>query len=274
MEICSGFNDDDNITSVCFFGKGINYIFVNSILPIMHVFYTQLPENNIFTLDKNESHHCIHVLRLKRGEIVNLIDGLGGFYEGELTELGKAEAGGRIISKKEVYEKIYKLTMAISPTKSIDRFEWFVEKAVEIGVDIIVPLMCKRTERKHIRLERLEKIAISAMKQSLNPWLTSIQEAIQFKDFMRIMHNNHSGKFIAHCDPDEKKDLLVAGGNTKEFIVLIGPEGDFTPEEIDLSRQNSFIPVSLGMNRLRTETAGVVACQIIASRMSEVKKLL
>ena len=240
----------------------------------MHVFYTQNPENSIFILDKNESHHCVHVLRLKKGDIVSLVDGKGGLYEGELTVQGKTEVIGRIISKKEVNSKNYKLTLAISPTKNTDRFEWFVEKAIEIGVDVIVPLMCKRTERKHVRMERLEKIAVSAMKQSLNPWLTSIHEATKYEDFMKIMQNDHSLKLIAHCEGNEKENLLVAGDDMRELTVLIGPEGDFTPEEIDLAGQNSFIPVSLGINRLRTETAGVVACQIIASRMSGVKNLL
>lgn len=237
----------------------------------MHIFYTQVPENNIFTLDRNESHHCIHVLRLKVGNIVGLVDGRGGIYEGELIGQGKTEVNGRILSKKEVNKRSYNLTLAISPTKSTDRFEWFVEKAIEIGVDTIVPLMCKRTERKHVRLERLEKIAVSAMKQSLYPWLTQIHEAMSYEDFMHIMQSDHSLKFIAHCDEDEKENLLTAGENTREFTVLIGPEGDFTPEEIDMAKQNSFRPVSLGNNRLRTETAGIVACQIVASRMPDQK---
>ena len=238
----------------------------------MHIFYTQPPENEFFTLDENESHHCIHVLRLKKGDLVGLVDGSGGLYEGEITELGKTEAGGRVISKKETYKKNYKLTLAISPTKSTDRFEWFVEKAIEIGVDKIVPLMCRRTERKHLRLERLEKIAVSAMKQSLNPWLTSIHEATKYEDFIEFVQNDHSLKLIAHCEePDRKENLLIAGNNAREYTVLIGPEGDFTADEINLARQQSFIPVSLGVNRLRTETAGVVACQIIASRMLSVR---
>ncbi len=233
----------------------------------MQVFYTHLIENGNFTLDSTESHHCIHVLRMKQGDKVHLFDGLGGLYLGQLMELGKEAVRGHILSKNKIKPKNYHLTLAVSPTKSIDRFEWFVEKAIEIGVDLIVPLMCKRTERKSLRLDRLEKIAVSAMKQSLNPWLTQIQEPTDFMDFTRSITNVPSQKFIAYMGDEDRCNLLMAGETGKEFIVLIGPEGDFSPDEIAFALDHKFIPVSLGMNRLRTETAAVVSCQIMASRM-------
>jgi len=229
----------------------------------MYTFYIQNIQENIASLDETDSRHCIQVLRMKHGNRVNLIDGKGGFYEGIICSSGSRTVSVRLIRTERNYGKRnYFLHIAIAPTKNIDRFEWFIEKSAEIGIDEITPLLCHRSERKKIRNDRLEKILISAIKQSVNAYLPVLNPMAEFNSFISACREKN--KYIAHCKGDQKQWLIHAKKYDRKFVVLIGPEGDFSDEEIILAENNNYIPVSLGRNRLRTETAGVVACQIIS----------
>jgi 16S rRNA (uracil1498-N3)-methyltransferase len=222
------------------------------------LFYTTKIENGFAHLDEEESRHLLTVLRRKVGDRLQLTDGQGFFYEAELAEAGKRQALARIISKKKAPpERAAKLHIAIAPTKQIERFEWFLEKAAEIGVDEITPLLCQRSERDTVRLDRLEKILISAMKQSLRAWLPKLNELTRFQKF--ATNSTESQKRIAWCSADPLPHLKTTLLPQESTVVAIGPEGDFSPEEVELALQNGFTGVSLGTARLRTETAGVLA---------------
>jgi len=219
---------------------------------------------NSATLSTEESMHCIKVLRLKKGDHLIIIDGKGGLYDA-VIEIPDPKHCIVNINKTIEHSKNRdaKLHIAIAPTKNPDRFEWFIEKSVEIGVDIITPLLCQRSERTAIKTERINKLIISSIKQAVIPYKPVLNEMIRFGDFVGGISGSPFNRFIAHClDTDKKqlKDVLSPKTNT---IILIGPEGDFTPGEIDMALASNFTPVSLGSNRLRTETAGVVACSIV-----------
>lgn len=232
----------------------------------MHIFYTQNIQGNTGILDETESHHCIKVLRLKPGDKVSMVDGKGGFFEGVISLPDyKACAVEILKSEFEHGKRNYHLHIAIAPTKNIDRFEWFLEKATEIGIDDISPIICQRSERKVLREDRLEKVISSAMKQSLKAYHPVLHPATTFSKF--IEKQNESNKLIAHCIEEEKLELLRFKPQGSNFTMLIGPEGDFSPEEVKQAISNGFIPVSLGKSRLRTETAGIVSCQIITDLM-------
>lgn len=228
----------------------------------MQLFYTPDISSNVYTLSKEESRHCIMVLRKHIGDEVHLIDGKGGFYTARITDDNSKSCKLEIINvQKRFGESPYYIHIAIAPTKSNDRFEWFLEKATEIGVNEITPIICDNSERKVLKLERMNKILVSAMKQSNRAYLPQLNELTSFKDF--VPANSNENRFIAHCEKDEKpllKDLLIKGENT---LLLIGPEGDFSKNEIQLAKENKFSAISLGSSRLRTETAGVVACHTI-----------
>ncbi|MBI4647442.1 MAG: 16S rRNA (uracil(1498)-N(3))-methyltransferase [Bacteroidia bacterium] len=230
----------------------------------MHIFYTPEISNEYHTLDKTESRHCIKVLRLKKDDIIFLIDGKGGFYTAKILETDPYACKIQITNKQIEYGKRkYKLHIAIAPTKSIDKFEFFVEKTTEMGIDEITPVIFHRSERKSLNIQRLNKIIISAMKQSVNVYLPKIHNIINFEAF--INNNTFPGqKFIAIYSEKEKflKSEYKSGQNA---LIVIGPEGDFTKEEINIANTNDFINVSLGTNRLRTETAGIAACHTIYS---------
>lgn len=223
---------------------------------------TKLSESQ-FILKENEYHHCIRVTRHKSGDLILITDFNGLIYEGMLTEINQLEA---IVSIKSIYKKEERdeqqITIAISPTQQMDRFEWFVEKAVECGVHQIVPINCKRTENTKIKLDRLNKIISSSAKQTLRPLRPELTELVDFKEFVE-RSDPSSQRYIAHCEPDSKTFLGNAYNAHIDAIVLIGPAGDFTLEEIQLSKKTGFIPVSLGDYRLRTETAGLCAIQIL-----------
>jgi len=211
-----------------------------------------------FYFDKEESKHLIRVLRNTAGDTIQITNGKGCLFTGELMNSDEKKCQIRII-KTEMIEKHwpYYLHIAIAPTKMNDRMEWFVEKATEIGVDEITPLICDRSERK----DRMEKVAISAMKQSLKYTLPQINEAVTFGNFVK---NNTDGiRLIAHCE-ERNKTTLNQLEKKEKYTVLIGPEGDFSTSEINLALQHQFIPLSLGMSRLRTETAGVFICNAIS----------
>lgn len=225
------------------------------------LFYTTKIENGFAHLDEEESRHLLSVLRRKPGDKIQLTDGLGFFYEAELADVGKRHALARIISKNEsAPARTSRLHIAIAPTKQIERFEWFLEKAVEIGVDEITPLLCHRSERDTVRLDRLEKIMISGMKQSLRAWLPKLNELTHFQKF--ATEATEIQKRIAWCSANLLPHLKTVITPHQNAVLAIGPEGDFSMEEVALARQNGFMEVGLGEARLRTETAGVLAVSI------------
>lgn len=230
----------------------------------MNLFYSNHIEDSTAFLNESESHHCIKVLRMKKGDGIYFIDGAGGYYTGVLETDNPRGCKISIMESKKNYEKRpYFLHIAIAPTKNAERFEWFVEKATEIGVDKITPLICEHSERKTLRPDRVEKVVLSAVKQSVKAWIPEIAPLETMSDFIRKEHSL-TENFIAHCGEGMKTSLLLAEGQRSSYLVLIGPEGDFSEKEILLAQSFGFIPVSLGESRLRTETAGVVAAQIIA----------
>jgi len=235
----------------------------------MNIFYINPVDVTECTLNAEESWHCAKVLRLQKGEIINMIDGQGGFYTGRLIDTSPQACQVYIESIIEQYNKRnYYLHIAMAPTKSSDRFEWFLEKATEIGIDEITPLQCMHSERKNINIDRCKKILLSATKQSVNAFLPKVNPLIKFDKF--IKEKDFAAKYIAHCN-DTPRDLLSSkyekGSRT---IILIGPEGDFDLEEVKASQAQGFQAISLGQSRLRTETAGVVAAHTV-SLMNEMK---
>jgi 16S rRNA (uracil1498-N3)-methyltransferase len=233
----------------------------------MDIFYKTDIISDYLVLDPGESNHCIKVMRYKKGDNLRLIDGKGGFYTAEIVEEDRKACRVRIVSKRENYEKLpYELHIAIAPTKSIDRFEWFVEKATEIGVTSITPIICSRSERRNLRIDRLEKVAVAAIKQSFRAYLPEIREMVNFNEW--IVSERSGSQLIAHCMNSERADIRsmnLAEVNT----ILIGPEGDFTAEEVALAAESGFEPISLGAYRLRTETAGIVACSVVYQRLGQ-----
>lgn len=227
----------------------------------MHVFYTPDIQNRA-ELPAEEAAHAIRVLRLQAGDEVTLTDGKGNFYRAEIS----AASGKRClvnILETQPQEPLWlgHLHIAMAPTKNMDRTEWFAEKATEIGFDELTFLNCRFSERKVIKTERIQKILVSAIKQSLKARLPRLNEMTDFNTFVRQPFNGQ--KFIAHCYEGEKpllKDILKQG---EDALVLIGPEGDFSEEEVKLAIEQGFQPVSLGRSRLRTETAALVACHIL-----------
>ena len=226
----------------------------------MQLFYIQNPESEII-LSAEESKHATKVLRKKEGDILNFTDGKGGFYKAKITVADTRKCRLEIISSEQKEkQRNYHLHIAISPTKNMDRFEWFLEKATEIGIDEITPIICSRSERKVIKTERCNRILLSAMKQSLKFHLPKLNEAISLNDF--IKQDFEGTKYIAHCEEGNKTELKEKK-KEKRTLILIGPEGDFSPTEIEIALQNQFKEVSLGTSRLRTETAGIIAAHTI-----------
>jgi 16S rRNA (uracil1498-N3)-methyltransferase len=238
----------------------------------MQLFYiADLHESSTeFTFDKIESRHIIKVLRKKEGSVLHITNGKNYLFEGKIIIADDKKCQIQITEiKKQKSLRNYKIQIAIAPTKSNDRFEWFLEKATEIGVDEIQPIICAHSERKVIKTDRLKKVVLSAMKQSLQFQLPILRETITFKEYISQNFDNqqtsfNQGKFIAHCEKTTKNSLKKLLQPTSETLILIGPEGDFSTEEIELALQNDFIPVSLGATRLRTETAGIVAVHTAA----------
>lgn len=226
----------------------------------MHIFYTPELSSDTFTLNEEESRHCSKVLRLGIGEIVHLIDGKGGLFEAEISAISKKNVQLRVIrSQREFGKRNHHLHIAIAPTKNIDRLEWFLEKATEIGIDEITPLICDRSERKIVKEERLEKVITSAVKQSLTAYHPQLNQTISFSDFMKLEFTGE--RLIAHCIDDSAKQFInEVVSKHQSYLILIGPEGDFSPIEVNSALQNGFKPVTLGTTRLRTETAALAAC--------------
>ena len=226
----------------------------------MQLFYCPEILEDSYYLNSEESKHCIKVLRKNEGDLINLIDGIGAFYEVRITIASQKKVHFEIVKSWKEEARDYKLHIAIAPTKNNDRLEWFLEKATEIGIDEITPIICHHSERKVVKEERLKKIILSATKQSLKSKIPILHPAKPLKEFISV--KNTAGCFIAHCEEKEKKNLQSVV--TKNTLILIGPEGDFSTTEIDLALANNFTPIALGNSRLRTETAGLVACHTIA----------
>ncbi|KQW98992.1 16S rRNA (uracil(1498)-N(3))-methyltransferase [Flavobacterium sp. Root420] len=214
-----------------------------------------------FSFDKEESRHIIKVLRKKDSDILHVTNGLGLLFETEITLASDNKCIVQVLSIKKSPEPKFRLHLAVAPTKMNDRFEWFLEKATEIGIQEITPIICDRSERKVINLERFEKIILSAMKQSNETYLPKLNEAISFKEF--IKQKNEGLQLIAHCEETDKKSLKEVLKPNENVTIMIGPEGDFSDKEIALALENNFQPVMLGNTRLRTETAAVVACHSV-----------
>ena len=228
----------------------------------MNIFYVPNIKNNLAQLSEDEAKHCVRTLRKQVGDTLFLIDGIGGFYEGRIIEASKKSCTVEIAKATlEHGKRDYYLHIAIAPTKNITRFEWFLEKATEFGIDEITPILCKHSERKNVRLDRLNKVILSATKQSLKAYLPKLNELISFKKYItKYAQETDKQLFIAYCAEGEKVHLKSLYEAKKDCCILIGPEGDFSPEEIKLALEAGFQAISLGKERLRTETAGIAAC--------------
>ena len=227
----------------------------------MNLFYQPNLPNGIHYLDADESRHCVKVLRANEGDTITVTDGKGTFYECIITKADPAKCAFRIQSTHAERPRSHAIHIAIAPTKSPDRIEWFTEKAVELGIDTITLMQCEHSEKSFLKTERLMKVAISAMKQSLKATLPEIVAPTPFDQLVRTAVATQ--KFIAFVDPDNPRHLKDSARKNESSIVLIGPEGDFSTGELQLALSSGFEKVSLGTSRLRTETAGVAACHIL-----------
>jgi 16S rRNA (uracil1498-N3)-methyltransferase len=226
----------------------------------MALFYTPDILHNT-CLSEEESGHCVRVLRLGEGAEVELIDGKGHFYRARIVQAHPKHCQVEILEMIEDKAAPCYACIAVVPTKNFERIEWFVEKATEIGIGGFAFINSRYSERKNLKLERIEKIVISALKQSMKATKPTIQDLMDFKKF--VSQSFEGQKYICHCNPGKKpllKNLCQPG---TPALVLIGPEGDFSPEEVAIALENGFIPVSLGNTRLRTETAAFVAAHIV-----------
>ena len=227
----------------------------------MQLFYAPDIESTN-TLPEGESQHCIKVLRLNQGDTINITNGKGKLFKAEISNPHPKHCEV-IILESQKFDTSWgcKIEIAIAPTKNIDRIEWFTEKCVEMGIDTISPINCRYSERKEIKSERIEKVIISAMKQSLKFTKPILSEMVKFNDFVKRPFDGK--KYIAHCHDGEKTLLRDAYKKGDNCLILIGPEGDFSEDEVNLAKENGFEAISLGESRLRTETAGIVACSTI-----------
>ncbi|WP_047546483.1 16S rRNA (uracil(1498)-N(3))-methyltransferase [Psychroserpens sp. Hel_I_66] len=230
----------------------------------MQLFYNKdLTQNDTeIRFSKDESRHIVKVLRKSLGDILHITNGKGFLFSAEIILADLKNCVAKILSLEEQPKRSYQVHLAVAPTKMNDRYEWFLEKATEIGIDQITPIICENSERKVIKPERFEKILQSAMKQSLNCYMPKLNEAITFKDF--IEQKFESQIFIAHCEETQKQSLKQSLKLNEDVLILIGPEGDFSTSEIELAIKQNYKPVTLGNTRLRTETAAIVACHSIA----------
>jgi 16S rRNA (uracil1498-N3)-methyltransferase len=216
----------------------------------------------LFVFDKEESKHIIKVLRKKESDILFVTNGLGYLFKTEIALASDSKCTVNILSFEKQEPSKYHLHLAVAPTKMNERYEWFLEKATEIGIQEITPIICEHSERKIIKIDRFQKIIESAMKQSLHYYIPKLNEPITYKEFIKKEYSGQ--KFIAHCEEADKKALKKELKNNENVLILIGPEGDFSVKEILMALDNEFIPVSLGETRLRTETAAIVACHSVA----------
>ena len=220
----------------------------------MRIFYTPDIEGSPYTMSPEESKHCVQVLRLTNGDEIILVDGKGNKYEGVISEASPKKCVVTIVETTPEWElRNYSIHIAIAPTKNIDRIEWMLEKCTEMGINHVTMINARYSERKEVKLERLEKVLVSAM-----PELTGMTK---FADFVKSCTSEY--KFIAHCHPGEKVSLKEACPSGADVTIMIGPEGDFSEEEVELAIANGFKPLTLGESRLRTETAAMTACAAV-----------
>lgn len=244
----------------------------------MELFYSSQVDLTTLRLSEEESGHCVRVLRHRVGDEISVIDGKGCLYRCRLTVADNKRAEAEIVSREEGFgAHPYRLTMAVCPTKNIDRYEWFAEKATEIGLDEIVPVIGKHSERKVVKTDRLRRIVLSAAKQSLKAAVPEVAESCSIRDFIEACPDS-ALRLIAYCDEtldrDKRMSVLDAlkaaekAGGSCEIAVLIGPEGDFAEEEVALALSKGWLPVHLGDSRLRTETAALVAVTAVYFTLS------
>lgn len=237
----------------------------------MNIFFASNIVGDLLDFDEEEVRH-LQVLRYGLGNELQVVDGKGNWYIAELVELSKKRAQAKILQRtSQTQRRPYHLHLAIAPTKNIDRLEWFLEKATEIGVDEISLLQCRNSERTQVRVDRLEKIVLSAMKQSLKVFLPQLNPLTPFKTFLKEQENFVGQKCLAWISDPPSPLLQKSYAIGQNVLLLIGPEGDFAPEEVDLALQQNFLPVSLGQSRLRTETAGLVAVHTIELMNAQLK---
>lgn len=218
-------------------------------------------DQDSFSFDKEESRHIVKVLRKKVGDKLFVTNGLGQLFTVEVVLATDHKCHVKIVDVAQENPKKYQLHLAVAPTKMNDRYEWFLEKATEIGIDQITPIFCDHSERKNFNHERMEKILISALKQSNQYTLPKLNSAIAFKEFMQQKKDGLN--FIAHCEETHRKSLKEMLQPNIDVTLLIGPEGDFSSQEIEMALKAQYIPVTLGQTRLRTETAAIVACHSV-----------
>jgi 16S rRNA (uracil1498-N3)-methyltransferase len=220
------------------------------------------PADTEVVLDEDTSKHIVQVLRMQNKEQLQLTNGEGNLVTTEIMDNNRKKCAVRVLKNEHITRPSNKITLAISLVKNNNRFEWFLEKATEIGVTTIVPLICERTEKTIFKTDRMKSILVSAMLQSQQSWLPILQEPIKFLSFVNQV--DVANKFIAHCENMDAKVQLIRYLPFTDSIILIGPEGDFSSDEISVALKNNFHPVALGNTRLRTETAGVVAATLLA----------
>jgi 16S rRNA (uracil1498-N3)-methyltransferase len=230
----------------------------------MQLFYAPDINSLNYTLPEEESRHAVKVLRLGVGDSLHITDGRGGFFKAQVVKADPRRCEVEIVESKVDYDgRSYNLTMAVAPTKNNDRYEWFLEKATEVGVDWVVPILCDNSERRVFKPERAEKVIVGAMKQSLKACIPHLEPLMPVSELIKRPFNGI--KLIAHCRPaDEFPDavripITAVLPATTDALILIGPEGDFTAEEVAFALKNGFTPISLGPSRLRTETAALTA---------------
>ncbi len=233
----------------------------NSTFIPMHWFYTTQIEGNILQLQEEEARHCSKVLRLQAGDSIQAIDGKGRLYTASIESISKRDVQAHIVSVQESPAPEYHIHLAIAPTKNISRLEWCIEKVCEMGITQITPLLCQRSERKVIKQDRLQKIVLSAVKQSQKTFMPTLQPLTSVKDY--LLQERIGAQYICHCAYEDNTHLAKLYQKEKHIHLMIGPEGDFHPEEVEAALSSGFRSTGLGKERLRTETAGVHACSII-----------
>lgn len=229
----------------------------------MQLFYNKdlSPQDKEIRFSKEESKHIVKVLRKSIGDTLQITNGKGWLFSSEITTGEQKKCIAKITALQQQAKRNFELHIAVAPTKMNERYEWFLEKATEIGVDSITPIICDNSERKVINHSRYEKIVQSAMKQSLNAYLPRLNDAVSFKEYISKQFDAEC--YIAHCENTAKVSLKEFVKPNKNIVILIGPEGDFSSKEIALAVEHHFKPVTLGKTRLRTETAAIVACHSI-----------
>ncbi len=214
-----------------------------------------------FSFDREESRHIVKVLRKSNGDNLFVTNGAGSIFTTEITSAAEHKCTVRITAEQVFAKPAFEIHLAVAPTKMMDRYEWFLEKATELGATRITPIICDRSERRALKADRLHKIVQSAMKQSLRAWLPILDEPVDFGEFCRA--ENIGTKIIAHCEDGQRKTFKQLIRPGENVTVLVGPEGDFTSREITLALENGYLPATLGENRLRTETAAIAACHAV-----------